>query len=193
MADSILSSLRSKASLSIVNKSGTGDSQGQDVAKGLRVTRVSIRYSSRPMRHMLENGSSIVDARIIDQTTISLDVICPTLDELSIVNSMLLDRKSTYRVTSKSISVDETVCEDVGILQNAEMLSASPVRIKMRQLMRQGGNKDIHQVVEQPADSSIFGRGIQTLQQVTAQAQRDVLRTVQDIFSTTIVKATRRG
>lgn len=175
MADSILSSLRSKALLTIVSNGATGAED--NLAKNLKVTNVSIKYSARAMRHMLEDGTTIVDARIIDPTMVELEVICPTLDELNNTNQMLRDRKNTFKLTSKGIIVNNVVCEAFKIQQTSEMLSASPVRISMKQILRQGMAR-VGQVVEQPADSSLIGQGIQTMQKVTASVQETFRRVI---------------
>jgi len=177
MANSILSSLRSKASLSIANSTNSSDDRERDVAKGLVVTKINIKYRSRTMRHMLENGTGVVDTRVIDPTIIDMEVICPTLDELNLVNQMLQDRKNTYNVTTKSIVVNDMVCDNFQVMQSSGMLSASPVRITMKQLRRQGADsKRLHQVVEQPPDSSVLGLGIQRAQQVTSNVQETFRR-----------------
>lgn len=179
MADSILSSLLSKAALSIV---GSSDSNGTNVARNLKVSRVQIKYSARAMRHMREDGVSIVDARMIDPIVIDLEVICPTLDELTAVNNLLMDRSNTYTFTSKSIVVNEVTADDIQVKQTPDMLSASPVKINLKQLQRQGGTTvEVHQVVEQPADSSIFNRGIQTVQRVQASVTTTFNKTLSAI------------
>jgi len=178
MADSFLTSLRS-SSLSIVN---TADNDKKNIAANLKISSVAIHFRSRPMRHMKEDGSSIVDARIIDPVGIDLNVICPTLDELNAVNNLLQDRKDTYTFTSKGIIVDEVSTEDVSIKQTPDMISASPVRITMKQMLRQGGatNAAVHQVVEQPADSSMFGRGIQMMRSVTTPITETFARLIKN-------------
>lgn len=165
MADSILSSLLSRASLTLVN-----NNTGKDVAEKLKVVGVNFHYRARPMRHMREDGTSIVDSKVIDPVLVEIDVICPSLDAINQVNQTLMDRKDTYTFTSKGIQLQDAVCERFELRQSAEMISASPVRITLKQLRRQGGPSG-GRIVEQPADSSMFGRGIQSVSTVTASIQ----------------------
>ena len=66
------------------------------------------------------------------------------------------------------------VADALDIKQSADMLSASPVRISMKQISRPVvGNKGAtHKVVEQAADSSIVTKGIHAASVVT-QPVRD--------------------
>jgi hypothetical protein len=172
MADSILSSIFSKASLSIVK---TGETTNE--ADGLQVVAVNIHYRARAMRHMREDGTSIVDAKVIDPAIAELDVICPTLDSINKVNTALMNRANTYTLTSKGIQLNDTVAERFDVRQTPEMISASPVRITFKQLRRQGGATG-GKVVEQPADSSTFGRGIQALSAVTTPVDNAFARVI---------------
>ncbi len=173
MADSILSSVLSKAALTIVEVG-----KSTNLAEKLKVSTVTIKYKSRVMRHQKENGSTVVDVRIVDPVVVDLDVIAPSFDELGVLKNFLLDRKETFTLTSKGVVVKEVVCGAIDIQQNASMLSASPARITFKQFLRQGGPRETHKIVEQPADSSVFNRGIQT---VTKK-----LESVQDTFRKSI-------
>src|SRR5579864_1954734 len=176
MADSLLSSLLSSkgGALTVVNNASR-----KDVAEHFQISRVTFKYTSKVLRHMLEDGSTIVDARVTEPVTVSIDAIAPTLDEINTASNMLKDRKDTYTLTSRGLVVNDMSTEDIRIKQSADMISASPVRISMKQLMRQGGvSAEQHEVVEQPADSSILGRGVQAVQKVG--------KSVTDAFSNTI-------
>jgi hypothetical protein len=170
MADSILSSLLSKSALAIVqsaDSSSNSKATGENLAAKLKVAKVTIQYASRPMRHMKENGSTIVDAKIIDQTQMTIEVFCETLNDIKIVNDILMNRKNTYTVSSKGLVFPIMVATDIGIRQSAEMLTASPVKIGLKQLQKQTGDKE-HRVVEQAADSSVLTKGIHTVSVVTS-------------------------
>ncbi len=158
MADSILSSLLAKsAALTIVRSVDTGN---KNVAEKFRVAQVSVQFRSRPMRHMREDGISIVDARIIDATILNINVFCATLDEVRAVNTILEDRTSVYTVSSRGLVFRNMTMYDMAIIQSPEMLTASPIQFSMKQLKKQGGDEVKHPVVEQAPDSSITGQGI---------------------------------
>jgi hypothetical protein len=175
MADSILSSVLSKAALSIVAAS---DPNGANLAERLKVVSVTIKYRSRTMRHMKEDGNTVVDVRIIDPASVELDVIAPTFDELGVLRDFLLNRKNTCILTSKGLVVNEVICGAVDVKQSAEMLSASPAQIRFKQLLRQGGPRDTHKVVEQSSDSSVFNRGYQTVTKAAQTVQQAFIRSI---------------
>ena len=160
MADSILSSLLSRAALSIVN-----DVSGKDVAGSINVKKVEVRYGAKPMRHMKEDGSSVVDTKVIEPVVVSLDVICGTIDQMNVVNDLLKDRTSTYTVTTKGLVINLMMADDFSVNQSPDMLSANPVRLTFKQLIRQSVIST--PVVEQQADASVFERGIQSAKAVT--------------------------
>jgi hypothetical protein len=166
MADSILSSLLSGSTLKIVNDSSDSD---DNLARNLKVSNVSIQYKSRAMRHMKEDGGTIVDSRIIDPITVTLSVFCASLDEVKVVNDILMDRKNTYTISSKGLVFPSMTAEELAIKQNGEMLTASPVQITMKELRKIGGETTSHRVVEQAPDSSNFARGIHTISATTSK------------------------
>jgi len=165
MADSILSSFSSRASLNITNSA-----DDKDLADGLKVLGVSFRFRARAMRHIREDGTSIVDAKVIEPARVEIDAICPTLDVIEQVNNCLMDRAATYTVTSKGIRLQDVVASEFQIKQSPEMISASPIKLSFNQLQRQGG-VNANKVVEQAPDSSAFNRGIQSVRKVTTSIQ----------------------
>jgi hypothetical protein len=172
MADSILSSVLSKQSFSLKS-----DKTGQDAAENLKVIAVNFHYRARPMRHMREDGTSIVDSKVVDPALVEIDAICPTLDSINKINTALMDRTSTYTVTSKGIQLRDVSNEHFELRQTPDMLSASPIRITLKQLLRQGGVAS-GVVVEQPADSSMFSRGIQSVAAVTTPVDNAFSRVI---------------
>lgn len=163
MPESILSSLLSKASLSIVNSQ-----TGIDVAANLKVSRVGFKYRSRVFRHMREDGTSIVDSRIIVPAVIEIDAFCTTANDLAIINSLLLDRTATYKVASKGIVLTQVMSEEGAVKQTPEVISASPIRIVLKQVLRKTGAAS--PVTAQAADSSLLDKGIQTVKTATQSA-----------------------
>jgi hypothetical protein len=167
MPATVLSTILSKAALTIVNSQ-----TGIDVAANLKVVKVSFKFRARALRHMREDGNSIVDARIIVPAYVEIDAFCETLNDLALVNALILDRDSAYKVTSKGIVMDQTMAEENAIKQTPDVISANPVRIVLKQLLRQSGAAS--PVTEQPADSSILDKGIQTVNTALQSAQSAV-------------------
>lgn len=187
MPSNILSSLLSKPSLSLVSSL-----TGIDTAATLKVKSVRIKYTSRVMRHMREDGTSIVDVRIIQPTGAELEIFCQTLDDLAIVNSVILDRSGVYTMKSRGLIVQNMMAEGEQIKQSADMISASPVRLTLSQLITQDAQLVTPQVA-QPADSSVIDQGIQSLNTVVSGVQglvANVQTTVQGLISQI---ATRMG
>lgn len=164
MPSSILSSLLSKPSLSIVSSAS-----GLDIASNLKVSRVGLRYRSRAMRHKREDGTSIVDARIILPCHCEIDVFVENLDDLAMVNSIMIDRTGVYKITSKGLIMTNMMLEEQVIKQTAIVISANPVRLQFKRLLIQD-NQSVPQV-EQAADSSLLDRGIQSVTSTLQSAQ----------------------
>lgn len=163
MPSSLLSTALSKPSLSIIGNDGS------NVAVNLKVSRVVIKLSSIVMRHMLETGSTIVDTRIVQPTRIQIDVFVTTFNDLTLVNGLLLDRTQTYTVSSKGLVFAGMMAEGEAIRQTAEVISANPVRISLKQLLLPPSAKP---QVAQAADSSLLDLGLQGVQTAVISAQQ---------------------
>jgi hypothetical protein len=162
MPTSILSSLLAKPSLSIINSQ-----TGLDVATNLNVSKVRFKFRSRVFRHKREDGTTIVDARVLVPSICEIDVLCETLDDLALVNSLMLDRTGVYRVTSKGLVVTNMMCAGESISQTPDVISANPVRIVMEKLLTQDAAEP--PAVAQAADSSMLDQGIQAIQNTVSQ------------------------
>ncbi|ABL96836.1 hypothetical protein BcepF1.105 [Burkholderia phage BcepF1] len=157
MASSILSSLFSQASFRITDETTTFS---RDVAKGLKIRRVTIRYVSTTHEHRREDGSTIVDARTIQPTLLTVEAIAPDLDTLSQITNVAADRNGVYRVTTKGVILPTMRIESQSIRQSSDMLSASPVQLQFKQMLVQGRQPI---VFAQGADSSLIDRGMAIL------------------------------
>src|ERR1700743_1498086 len=122
MANTILASLLSSPSLTI-----TSDVTSIDVAQSCGVSKVAIKLRSKIFRHKREDGTTIVDARVLEPYTVEIDVFAPTLDSLTLLNSAMLDRNGTYTIKSRGLVFRRAMTNQTGIKQTSEMLSAAPV------------------------------------------------------------------
>lgn len=155
MATNIITTIFSKPSLSIMNMA-----TGEVVAKNLKVVKGSFRMSAETMRHQMEDGTTEVDTRVIKAATAIFDVICPDLNTLAQVNSVMLDLSSIFQVTSRGLIFQSLRVDAQGIKQTSEMLSATPVRLSFKQALIE--NKD-PVIFVNSADSSLIDRGIAML------------------------------
>lgn len=156
MPNNILSSLFSKSALVITNTTNA-----TVVAKNLKVRKVSIKLTSKVMRHQQEDGSTIVDSKILMPLRLDIESFVPDIDTLTQVNQIILDRESIYTLSSKGLVMSHMMAEGTNLKQGSEMLSATPARITFKQLLV----KDITPVIcKQSGDSSIIDRGIAALE-----------------------------
>jgi hypothetical protein len=151
---SIVSSLFSQVRFTVVN------SDGQKLSAKLNVSRVVMRLQSKLMRHSLEAGNTIVDARIIMPSTIDVDVFCSTLDDVAAVNSLLQNRTQLFTLTSKGLVFGSMMLDNEQLHQASEMLSAVPIHLSFKEVLVQNTPPVLFQ---QPADSSLIGRGFLAL------------------------------
>ena len=155
MANNIVTSFFSSSSLKI-NKKSTGE----DVAGTLKVMRVSVKLTASALRHMKENGSTVVDSRIIEPAMVAIEVFCQNLDSYRIVDAILMDRTSLYKITSKGLVFDNMMCETERVTQSPDALSAMPVSIVFKQALSKNTNPVIF---SQSADASAVSRGMNLL------------------------------
>lgn len=155
MPNSILSSLFSQAALTITNMGS-----GKVAAVNLKTIKVNIKLSAIAMRHIREDGSTIVDTKVIRPTIITIDAYCPDIDTLGQVNSILLDRSALYLISSKGIVLNNMMAQTEQIRQSPEVLSASPIRIMFKGAALQG---QAPKIVAQPADASVLDKGMAIL------------------------------
>ncbi|QOV06243.1 hypothetical protein CPT_Maja_023 [Burkholderia phage Maja] len=157
MPNSILSSLFSQASFKITDNTTTFP---RVVAKGLKIRRVTIRYTSDAHKHRLESGSTVVDSRNILPTQMTVEAIAPDLDTLSQITNLAADRNGVYSITTKGVILPSMRVESQNIRQTPDMLSASPVQLNFKQMLIQGQQPI---VFSQGADSSLIDRGMAIL------------------------------
>lgn len=153
MAGSILASLLSRSKF-VVTNAATGDV----VLSGLKIKRVDIQLISRVPRHMREDGTTISDTRIIEPSIVTARVICPTINDVEAVISVMNDRQNLYTIKSKGIVMNNMMVHATSTEQSAEMLSAAPFQITFRELLQETANPA---ACAQAADSDSQNQGIQ--------------------------------
>lgn len=142
-----------------------------DVMTKVKVLRTKIGLSSTVMRHMREDGTSIVDSRIILPYTLEVEIICPDLNVANDVLTVLSDRSALYKVTSKGLVFDDLMMMYDSMHQTPENLSSTPTRIAFQQILLEGSKQAI---TAQPGDSSSMDRGITSLRDVATNAAQSV-------------------
>lgn len=166
MPSTILSSVLSKPLLTV-----TSDQTAINVTQGAGVSKVVIKLRSRIFRHKREDGTTIVDARIVEPMMAEIDVFAPTLDSLALLNSAMLDRGSTYTIKTRGLVLRGMMMNESTIKQSADMISASPVRLMFKELLTQNQTNVGQTNVSQPADSTLLDRGLQTISTAVQTAQ----------------------
>ncbi len=161
MANSILSSLFSQANFSLAKATGGA------VATNLKVISVKTKFSSTVFGHMREDGVTLVDARVIKATRLTVECIVPDLDTLSQITQVAMDRVSLYTIKSKGLVFNNMRVDEDNISQIPKMLSASPLKIVFKEQLVQYVQPVIF---AQSADSSLISQGIVALQSVTTTA-----------------------
>jgi hypothetical protein len=133
MSSSILASLLSKSQFTVANAA-----TGAKTITGVKIKRVVMRYLATIPRHMREDGTCIVDTRIIRPSVMAVDVICPTLDDVTQLIALINDRENLYTITSKGIVFKNMMAQSSTNNQSPEMLSAAPYRVFFKELLQQG-------------------------------------------------------
>lgn len=157
MATNLISAITADAPLRIQRN-------GTDVAKGIATSRVILRLTSNPLRHMREDGSTIVDSRIIMPALVMIEAFAPDNGTAGQIGDALSDRSNLYSVTSKGIKVNDVLLENVQIKQVPEALSAIPMRISFKQVLTK---ISAQKITAQASDASVIDRGITFINQST--------------------------
>jgi len=150
-----LSSIFSSPMMRITNKTN-----GIDVLIPIRTLKTSLKFSSKTAKHMMEDGSSKVDQRILMPVGVDIEMIAPSQDVLLQVNETLLDRSSTYTVQSRGIILDNMRVDYEGIDQNPKNISSTPLKLSFMEMMYQGSNAV---AFANAADSSVIDRGMSVI------------------------------
>lgn len=152
MANSILSTILAKSALTVLNQTFN-----QTVLSDIKVKKVVIQLTSEPMRHTLEDGSTIVDVRIFKPIHVTAEVMAPDSDSIDAINQIVSDRDSRFQLTSRGIIVANLSVDSDTIIQSSEAISATPIRISFKQLLIEG----VSPIVFAGApNSSVIDRGI---------------------------------
>lgn len=160
MANSILSSLFTKAAFSV-----TDNATGIDMLKGLKVQRVRIRYASTAMRHPMEDGTTKVDSRVIRPALVEVTAFIPNADVLAKVNKLLQNRENLYTLKTRGVVLPFVMAETESLSQVAEVLSATPAVMHFKQLLIQNVTPVI---CAQASDSSVIDKGLASVKAVAA-------------------------
>lgn len=173
MATSILSSILSPAKFRIYNKTTK-----TEISATFGIVKVMIRLSSEIQRHMLEDGTTLVDSRIVTPSKVMIDVLCRNDDELSSVVSLLQDRESLLQVTSRGYILDNLMVSTNYFHQSPEVLSATPTRISFDQVLVQNVNPI---VFANSANASIVDKGLSSLTSITSSVSDLYNSVVKDV------------
>jgi hypothetical protein len=127
---------------------------------GIYIQRVTMHLSSSLFDNRREDGTSIVDARVLLPTSIDVDVICGTIDAVEKINNILKDINSIYTITSKGLTFQNLTLKNNSIIQSPDVLSASPIKLSFQQRLLQNNNNP---TCAQTGDASIIDNGITNL------------------------------
>lgn len=167
MASNLFSGLLSPSALVIRDQE-----DGTIQVKGLKAVRVHIKLTSSAMRHMREDGTTIVDSRIIQPSSAVVEALCPDAATFKQVNNLLMDRANFYSVSSKGVILNNMMAEAEQVSQSPEVISAIPVRMSFKQVI---SKEVLPLLVASSADSTLVDRGMSLLS--TAK------NTVTDVYS----------
>lgn len=173
MASNLFSGLLSPSALVIRDQE-----DGTIQVKNLKTIRVHIRLTSAAMRHMREDGSTIVDSRIIQPSSAIVEALCPDAATFKQVNNLLMDRANFYSISSKGVLLNNMMAEAEQVSQTPEVMSAIPVRLSFKQVL---SKEVLPLVVESSSDSTLVDRGMSLLSTAT-KSVNDIYSKIKSIF-----------
>lgn len=133
----------------------------------LKVESARITLKANLFSHKLENGSSFIDSKVMSPIVIEMSVICPTVDSVDELNSILMNRTARYQVTSRGLIFNEMLPKGEMIDMSGEMLSATPIKLTWVQLLVQGESPVLF---ANQAESRVVQKGTQLLEKAKSTA-----------------------
>lgn len=149
----------------------TDEITGATMLTDIGVKTVSMKFSSRLMQNVGENGLPIIDARVIMPTQISVSIVCNSADKVAEINSLLMNLTSTFTIMTRGIQLSNFMLDIESMTQSAAMLSSTPMEINFKQALLQGGGAP---VCSQAGDASIIIGGIKKSVTVAADKVSDL-------------------
>ena len=162
--------------------SGTGALESCSVVISDSTRAVSIKLTSKLMKHMLENGQTVVDVRIVTPSVIDVDIFCETLDDAAAVNKILNDRSRLYTLTTKGLVFSAMMLANEKLTQSPDVLSAMPIHLTFKQVLVENSQPIIY---AQPADSSYIDKGFTALRTASNNVQ-DLISSIKSSAATAI-------
>lgn len=173
MASSVLSFLSSpKFALYKI----TPENVASATCTSLKIVKVVSKYRASVFRHRREDGSSIVDARIVKEVRVDCSVIAPDDTTLSQLVSVIEDRSNTYIIQSRGLLFRNMLVDRSRQQQNAQMLTGTPIQVSFKELLVQSSSPV---VFASSGDSSLIDKGMQLLQ----SAENSVSNLVSNVTS----------
>lgn len=151
---SILAAILAKPQVTFTNSN-----TGLQVITGVKIKRVSIKLQSIIPRHVREDGTQIVDMRVLRAIMIMVEAFAPTIDDQSQMVALQNDRQNTYIIAAKGLTFNNMMAQGTGIKQSPEVLSAAPLQLIFKELLTQSEGQTEN--CQQPGDSSTTDLGIQ--------------------------------
>lgn len=131
---------------------------------GWAIVNVRIKLSSKLFRNQREDGSYIVDGRVLLPTQITVSVIAQSKSAMDTINSILKDRTTIYTINTRGLIFTSMVLQNENINQSADNTSSQPVQLVFRQILSQ---EEVLPQTRQVGDSSVIDRGIAYIKETT--------------------------
>ena len=130
---------------------------GSTVISNLKARVVSIKFVSEPMVHQKEDGTTLIDTRVITPARVMIDGIAPSINDVSAINEVLLDRESLYQISSRGIIIANLMSDSENFRQSKDNISSTPTRISFQQVLIERVSPVVY---ANQSDSSLIDRGL---------------------------------
>lgn len=152
MANSIFNQFLGSEKLIITNK--VSNSQ---VISGVSVAEVNIKFSAQLLKNIREDGSPIIDGKIILPCVVQIKLYCTKIDDVEAINVLLNDINVLYSMSTRGIFIDNVMLERDELSQTSAVISAVPINLSFKQVLL---GEDTAPVVKQTPDSNTIIGGI---------------------------------
>lgn len=136
-----------------------GGRLGTDLFNGVNVpvTNVKADCPNKPFRHMMEDGSTVIDSVVRAPKQVTVQLILTNRAMVQKVISTLTDKQNTYSIDWFGLTFRNMVVEENGFTVSPEMLIDVPTEIKFKELIV---NPIVPVTSEQPVDGPSVVRGL---------------------------------
>lgn len=174
MANNILTALAGNVSFKLYS------SDGISVLNSVYALEVTAQLSAKLLKNMAEDGTAIIDSKILMPIQVSVSVMANSTEAVEQVNSIFQNINGQYKLYSRGLYFEKLTLARESLTQSAAVMSATPIELVFNGILLENEN---YPVTAQSGDSdTIIGGIISTATETAANATTLISGLANDIL-----------